>query len=120
MFITPRSKHFISIMSAEMSNDKQWTIVGVSGVTCGGKTTFAGALRTAFPDAVVISQDDYFLPPDDPRHTHIPSLGHINWEISSALDMVKMTSDMQERLSMCVTLAGGQFFSIVEIKFFRF
>ncbi|XP_054286548.1 nicotinamide riboside kinase 1-like isoform X1 [Macrosteles quadrilineatus] len=80
-------------------SEKKWTVVGVSGVTCGGKTTFAAALRAEFPDATVVSQDDYFLPPDDPRHTHLPELNHINWEIATALDMDRMVSDIREILT---------------------
>jgi len=42
-------------------------IVGLSGVSCGGKTTMAKALRTwlgpKFGD--VIMQDDYYLPPNE-------------------------------------------------------
>lgn len=83
-------------------NKKDWVVVGISGVTCGGKTTFAAALHNIFPDASIINQDVYFLQPDDARHTRIPSLNHLNWEILSALDMDKMRSDIKEVLSRWV------------------
>lgn len=85
-----------------MSSNKDWVVVGISGVTCGGKTTFAAALHGLFPDASIIHQDMYFLQPDDARHTQIPSLSHLNWEILSALDMDKMRNDIKEVLSRLV------------------
>lgn len=85
-----------------MSQNKNWVVVGISGVTCGGKTTFATALRDLFPDASIVHQDKYFLQPDDARHTRIPNLNHLNWEIPSALDMDKMRSDIKGILSRLV------------------
>jgi nicotinamide/nicotinate riboside kinase len=65
-------------------------IIGISGVTCGGKTTLAYKLNKMFPTSKLISQDDYFLDVDDPRHTWITELNHINFDILSSLDMEKM------------------------------
>ena len=73
---------------------KDWVVVGISGVTCGGKTTLAESLRKTFNNTVVISQDDYFLPENDPRHVFIPQLNYSNWDILSALDMDKMRRDV--------------------------
>lgn len=87
---------------SQMSQNKNWVVVGISGVTCGGKTTFATALRDLFPDASIVHQDKYFLQPDDARHTRIRSLNHLNWEIPSALDMDKMRSDIKRILSRLV------------------
>lgn len=42
----------------------------------------------------MVRQDDYFLPPDDPRHIKIPELNHMNWELMTSLDMQKMHSDV--------------------------
>lgn len=87
----------------------KWMVVGINGVTCGGKTTLANALTkflflragSVIPntkykvgDVKIISQDDYFLQVDDERHTWIESLNHINWEILTALDMKKMICDI--------------------------
>ncbi|XP_046416449.1 nicotinamide riboside kinase 1 isoform X1 [Neodiprion virginianus] len=71
-----------------------WLIVGISGVTCSGKTTLSKEINAKLTNSVVISQDDYFLPTDSPRHTFIPELNHINMDIISSLDMEKMHNDI--------------------------
>lgn len=72
-----------------------WLIIGVSGVTCGGKTTLTAELNKVFPRSKVISQDDYFLPVEDPRHTWIVELNHINFELPTALDMDRIVQDIK-------------------------
>jgi len=43
---------------------KQRIVVGISGVSCGGKTTVASALNEWLQDqGTMIMQDDYYLPP---------------------------------------------------------
>lgn len=86
-----------------------WLIVGISGVTCGGKTTLSQSLydylsdpsiATTFAKNVAIgqvhlvNQDDYFLAEDHPNHEWIDSISHINFDILNALDMTKMCSDL--------------------------
>ncbi|XP_067644324.1 uncharacterized protein [Eurosta solidaginis] len=86
-----------------------WLVIGVSGVTCGGKTTLAQRLRDYFQqlrgaelwntayivgDVQLISQDDYFLPVDDVRHKWNDKLNVINFELLSSLDMKQMLSDI--------------------------
>lgn len=41
-------------------------------------------------------QDDYFLPPDDPRHIKIPELNHMNWDLITSLDMERMRFDIMK------------------------
>ncbi|XP_017479575.1 PREDICTED: nicotinamide riboside kinase 1 [Rhagoletis zephyria] len=87
-----------------------WLVIGVSGVTCGGKTTLAHRLRDYFKqmcgaplwstpyivgDVQLISQDDYFLPVDDLRHKWNDKLNVINFELLSSLDMKQMLSDIK-------------------------
>lgn len=87
----------------------QWLVIGISGVTCGGKTTLAHNLRDYFSsqrnaqlwntpytigDTQLISQDDYFLPVDDLRHKWIEKLNAINFELITSLDMKQMLSDI--------------------------
>lgn len=76
-----------------------WLIIGISGVTCGGKTTLADSLLEHFKSAVgreiktgvelrrveIIKQDNYFLPVEDSRHVLVESLNHFNWEILSSM-----------------------------------
>ncbi|KAF2904634.1 hypothetical protein ILUMI_01540 [Ignelater luminosus] len=77
-----------------MTLKEKWLIIGVSGVTCGGKTTLSTELNKMIPSSIMISQDDYFLDVDDSRHTWIPELNHINFDITSSLDMDKMYNDI--------------------------
>ncbi|XP_012054549.1 PREDICTED: nicotinamide riboside kinase 1 [Atta cephalotes] len=73
---------------------KQWFVVGISGATCSGKSTLANKIHDYFPTSVLVCQDNYFLPPGDPRHVKIQELNHVNWELSTSLDMQKMYSDV--------------------------
>lgn len=86
-----------------------WLIVGVSGVTCSGKSTLATSLlsflsnspkdsavyRIRIHQVRLIRQDDYFYKRDSPHHTWIPDMNYINREIMSALDMPRMLSDIE-------------------------
>lgn len=45
---------------------------------------------------MILAQDTYFLPINSPKHIIIPELNHINWELSSSLDMEKMYEDVLE------------------------
>lgn len=77
----------------------KWAVVGISGATCSGKTTLAENLHKMLPQSVIVSQDDYFFPVDSSSHVKIEALGHLNWEIMTALDMNSMRSDVQSILS---------------------
>jgi len=77
---------------------EKWLIIGVSGVTCGGKTTLSTELNKIIPHSVMISQDDYFKDVADPTHTWIAELNHINFDIISSLDMEKMHQDLTSML----------------------
>lgn len=92
-----------------MYDDRKWLVIGVSGVTCGGKTTLANALkhylqqnigqsglhdRMSIGRTCIIHQDEYFLEEDDPRHKLVAELGHNNWELPSALDGDRMMTDI--------------------------
>ncbi|EFA11386.1 nicotinamide riboside kinase 1 [Tribolium castaneum] len=81
-------------------------IIGISGVTCGGKTTLANELNQLLPNSKLVSQDDYFLGVDDPRHVWIPELNHINFDILSSLDMEKMNRDIHEMIKSKEPLGG--------------
>lgn len=70
------------------------TVIGISGPSCSGKTTLAKKIQEKTKCSILIRQDDYFWPQEDPRHTLIPELNHFNWEILSSLDMKKMHLDI--------------------------
>lgn len=76
-----------------------WVVLGISGVSCGGKTTFTQALHEAFPEVVIFHQDTYYLEPSDPRHVMMKSVNHLNWDIPSSLDMGKMRKDIRDILA---------------------
>ncbi|XP_015188083.1 PREDICTED: nicotinamide riboside kinase 1 isoform X2 [Polistes dominula] len=82
-----------------MMDSKDWLIVGISGVTCSGKTILAKELHNKLNGSILIHQDNYFLLPNDPRHTKIAALNHINWEILSSLDMDRMYLDIKQLLN---------------------
>lgn len=50
--------------------------------TNSGKSTIVEKLLQEMPNATVVHQDYYFLPPGDPRlePVYIPELDHHNWE----------------------------------------
>nr|CAH7724733.1 unnamed protein product [Callosobruchus chinensis] len=72
----------------------KYFIIGICGVTCGGKTTVATRLHTAIPNSKLFMMDDYFLDVKDPRHTRIPELNHINFDIPSSLDLEQLHKDL--------------------------
>ncbi|XP_017782085.1 PREDICTED: nicotinamide riboside kinase 1 [Nicrophorus vespilloides] len=95
---------------------KKLLVVGISGVTCGGKSTLARNLQEKYPDATVISQDDYFLDVMDPRHTWIEELDHINFDILSSLDMERMLSDAKELMELTTGILIIEGFSIFNCR----
>ena len=70
-------------------------VVGIAGATCSGKTTLAQRLHENLKNSVLVNQDEYFLPCDDPRHVIIPEINHQNWELMTSLDMKKMIGDVE-------------------------
>ncbi|KAJ8688231.1 hypothetical protein QAD02_024026 [Eretmocerus hayati] len=72
----------------------KWLVIGISGPTNSGKTSVAMKVNGKIKGSLIIRQDDYFLPKDDPRHILIPDLNHYNWEILSSLDMERMHNDV--------------------------
>ncbi|XP_015587855.1 nicotinamide riboside kinase 1 [Cephus cinctus] len=69
-------------------------VIGIAGITCSGKSTLATKIQSLIPDSIILNQDDYFLPADDPRHVYIAELHHQNWDIITSVDMEKMYTDL--------------------------
>lgn len=92
-------------------------VVGISGATCSGKTTTALQLHRLLPRSRIFSQDNYFLPVNDPKHIWIPELQHINWDIITSLDMDRMTRDVQREVNWPEILPTLQSTVDVEAKF---
>lgn len=85
-------------------------VIGISGITGGGKTTLATALYQFLCDrnnanavdgihinrVEIIHQDKYFWIRSSPNHTWIKEINFINREILSAMDMDQFANDVSE------------------------
>lgn len=73
-------------------------IVGIGGATCGGKSTLAKLLTKLWgPDSAhKFNQDDFYFPDDYQGHIFIPELKHVNWEVESAFDNLKLAKSIRE------------------------
>lgn len=85
-------------------------VIGVSGITGGGKTTLASTLYQFLSDqqnaqtfdgfhinkVILIHQDKYFYARDSPHHEWIPEINFINREQLSAMDMNKFADDVRD------------------------
>lgn len=89
-----------------------WLVIGITGVTCSGKSTLArsifneiNAKNVRLPEYITIGsvklmrQDDYFHPKTAAEHIWIAELNYINREILSALNMTKMCNDLNDIVS---------------------
>jgi len=74
-------------------------VVGIAGVTNGGKTTLTNQLRQAFPHAASISMDDYFVPEGSSKLNRIKELNHDNWDEVAAIDFENLHADLDRWLS---------------------
>ncbi|XP_040305262.1 nicotinamide riboside kinase 1 isoform X1 [Herpailurus yagouaroundi] len=64
-------------------------VVGISGVTNGGKTTLAKNLQKHLPNCSIVSQDDFFKPESE---IEIDANGFLQYDVLEALNMEKMMS----------------------------
>ncbi|MPC15159.1 Nicotinamide riboside kinase 2 [Portunus trituberculatus] len=91
-------------MSAEsegQGTDSRWVVVGLSGVTRGGKTSLALNLLSCLPTTTAyLSQDEYILPNSHPAHSAAPEpLSGINKETLASIDMSRMMKDLRRVLA---------------------
>ncbi|XP_076347936.1 nicotinamide riboside kinase 1-like [Tachypleus tridentatus] len=75
---------------------KGWILVGLSGVTCGGKTTLAAMLQKSVTGSIILSQDEFFREEYSDKHEMIPELQHVNWESLSSIDWNSFMSKLFE------------------------
>ncbi|XP_020864171.1 nicotinamide riboside kinase 1 isoform X2 [Phascolarctos cinereus] len=70
-------------------------VVGISGVTNGGKTTLAKKLQKQLPNCSVISQDDYFKPESEIK---IDENGFLQYDELEALNMETLMSAVYSQM----------------------
>lgn len=90
----------ISLQSLSKLGRKVLTI-GVSGVTCGGKSSVTRLLKCAFPRATLICQDDFYFA----NQEQLPSASNgtqfqPNWDSLASIDMVSMMAKIQTTLDL--------------------
>ncbi|XP_047483537.1 nicotinamide riboside kinase 2-like isoform X1 [Penaeus chinensis] len=89
-----------------------WVVVGISGVTNGGKSTLTKKLVESLPGTVkLINQDDYFYLEDSQHHVPAPGgLMHHNWDIISSLDMERMEKDVLDIINSKIPEKSESYF----------
>ncbi|XP_014676472.1 PREDICTED: nicotinamide riboside kinase 1-like [Priapulus caudatus] len=75
-----------------MGGRRRVVVVGLGGVTCGGKTTVARRLLAAYPTATLVCADDYYRPEDWPGYERLPQFGGFrNYDAANAVDYAALT-----------------------------
>ncbi|XP_042218077.1 nicotinamide riboside kinase 2-like [Homarus americanus] len=73
----------------------RWLVVGISGVTGGGKSSLANRLHRNIPSHH-ITQDNYFYPRDSSHHIPAPGCtNYHNWDVITCIDMERMMKDIK-------------------------
>ncbi|XP_070543031.1 nicotinamide riboside kinase 1-like isoform X2 [Ptychodera flava] len=77
-----------------METRRRTVVVGISGVSNGGKTTLASRLEKDIPNSYNISQDTYFVEEEDVLIDE--KTGYERWDDLTAMNMDEMMKDVND------------------------
>ena len=80
-------------------NEQKMLIIGISGVTNGGKTTLTRMLRECFPKSAYLCQDTYFFSKSSGLLEFRPELNSHNYDCIEAIDSQKFMADLKTILA---------------------
>ncbi|CAF1390719.1 unnamed protein product [Adineta steineri] len=107
-----------------MSSTSPAIIVGLGGVTNGGKTTMCKSLEHLLSSTKSnfrvksMHLDNYFRPNDDPHHIHLDEFNHHDWDCLEAIDTEKFVHDIELNRYQCdlLLIEGFLIFNISNAK----
>jgi nicotinamide/nicotinate riboside kinase len=97
-----------------MTSSQDAVVVGLGGITNGGKTTMCRSLEHVFSSdkynlrVKCLHIDDYYRPDNDPHHKHLEKFDHHDWDCLEAIDTDRFIEDFQSiRLTCDLLLVEG-------------
>ncbi|XP_064620039.1 nicotinamide riboside kinase 1-like [Lineus longissimus] len=94
-------------------------IIGIGGVTCGGKTTLTNKLRDLFPRSDMLFQDDFYWPDDSEHHTFDEYPDYVNYDMLGAFDMDTMVQKVHKLKREVEELSESRFLLVEGILIFN-
>ena len=80
-----------------MTSSVRPLVVGLGGASCSGKTTLAKLMvDKIFSHCTVLHQDDFYYEENCEKHVRVEGMGHMNWELVTAFDMLKMRNSAEK------------------------